>query len=1120
MKTETRLTRRVQSGVVKMQTIAIRKVAWCVVLTVALWCMESAKSATVVWKAPNVQVYTGLAYESLEFENPLTGTEQVLGHPVLDWRDADYNPSPFNGQYEDWSVYTAGGWIDGCETEIWMREAGQYIWTTTSVPSKVVTVHLFGDDNDGVAGIYVDDRLIARVSMAHPVGETALLIVRGLANVTHTIKVACESPDVAVLGAAALAEKPLKWDQPPVWATNSVFYGWNQISAEGYTTAADDWVCMSTNPITMVRWWGSFVDWVSNTPPPTRPTQFEICFWTDVPAGVDAPYSHPGILLKSIVCVPRTCEFAGWDYDPRTGQHEACFKFEAQLTPEQYFYQGPSNTIYWISIRARYDQGSPLQWVWGWKTRPRDPNSPAPDAAVISCEPPPPWTPILWPDTNTQWDLAFELVSDYELGFQKWYQPPDLSTNGMDVNITHVYQVMPLPGYVAGDDYLCTEPGWVTNITIWGSWSNDIVASPLPTFHVGIHEDIPATPTNYSRPGKTLWSRTFGPGTYQYSLYATNLEEWWFTPSDQARPAGDHACVQVNFSVPTPTAFYQAGSQTNPKVYWLIVQAQWTNQFIPGVFGWKTSTQHWNDAAVWANAVMPDSPTWFELLYPIRHPQAGQRVDLAFRLSGSRRIYEPKWSQPPVSSNAPVGYNGWNELSVYGGAQIVVDDWVCLSTNAVTDIRWWGSFIGWNTTNTPPQMPDAFMFTIWTDVPAGLLEPFSHPGTCVWAHLCTNYACYFVGWDLDPRNPTAPPEACFKFECDLFGNEFRQPGSSNIYWLSIAAVYHDQVVTNAWGWKTRPRDTNSLAPDGAVRIFEPTAPTVGSVYLQGEPVTWPWPTNLWDMAFQLSTRATDQQDFGDAPRQYPTKLVNTGARHYILPGFCLGTQIDAEPDGQPTTDAQGDDFTGLIDDEDGVQMYGFDFQNTRLVVGHSYTVTVELTSSLGAGKLDAWIDFDRSGSWENTEKIFDNVTLSPGPNMLNFTVPRTARLGPTYARFRLSTAGGLPPFGAAADGEVEDYRVYLTQFSHITNILITNITVIPRMNPTTQQVAIVEWIAETNVHYQLQGLSEFPPGMTNLLWFDIGPEVIGPTNFQTDTTSVIQSQRFYRVIAPWVVWPD
>ena len=38
-------------------------------------------------------------------------------------------------------------------------------------------------------------------------------------------------------------------------------------------------------------------------------------------------------------------------------------------------------------------------------------------------------------------------------------------------------------------------------------------------------------------------------------------------------------------------------------------------------------------------------------------------------------------------------------------------------------------------------------------------------------------------------------------------------------------------------------------------------------------------------------------------------------------------------------------------------------------------------------------------------------------------MPAGATVGVTYARFRLSTAGGLQPFGFAPDGEVEDYRV-------------------------------------------------------------------------------------------------
>ena len=46
-----------------------------------------------------------------------------------------------------------------------------------------------------------------------------------------------------------------------------------------------------------------------------------------------------------------------------------------------------------------------------------------------------------------------------------------------------------------------------------------------------------------------------------------------------------------------------------------------------------------------------------------------------------------------------------------------------------------------------------------------------------------------------------------------------------------------------------------------------------------------------------------------------------------------------------------------------------------------------------------------------------------GTNELSFEVPSTSALGATYARFRLSSSGGLAPTGLAPDGEVEDYLV-------------------------------------------------------------------------------------------------
>ena len=77
--------------------------------------------ATLISKAANATVYFGLPSASLEFENPLAGTETVIGHAVLEWRDADYAAGPPTW-YDDWNVNLAGGIIDGDANEIWMRD--------------------------------------------------------------------------------------------------------------------------------------------------------------------------------------------------------------------------------------------------------------------------------------------------------------------------------------------------------------------------------------------------------------------------------------------------------------------------------------------------------------------------------------------------------------------------------------------------------------------------------------------------------------------------------------------------------------------------------------------------------------------------------------------------------------------------------------------------------------------------------------------------------------------------------------------------------------------------------------------------------------------------------------
>ncbi len=159
-------------------------------------------------------------------------------------------------------------------------------------------------------------------------------------------------------------------------------------------------------------------------------------------------------------------------------------------------------------------------------------------------------------------------------------------------------------------------------------------------------------------------------------------------------------------------------------------------------------------------------------------------------------------------------------------------------------------------------------------------------------------------------------------------------------------------------------------------------------------------------------------DFGDAPDGdggYPTLLINNGARHLINLGVFMGSLVDGDPDGQPNNDATGDDDDGSSDE------HGIDFVGP--LVAHSFPASVRVSVN-AIGKLNAWIDFNRDGDWDDdSDRIFADEPLVPGPNNLSFITPAESIAGQTFARFRFSTQGGLGPIGPALDGEVEDYAV-------------------------------------------------------------------------------------------------
>ena len=166
-------------------------------------------------------------------------------------------------------------------------------------------------------------------------------------------------------------------------------------------------------------------------------------------------------------------------------------------------------------------------------------------------------------------------------------------------------------------------------------------------------------------------------------------------------------------------------------------------------------------------------------------------------------------------------------------------------------------------------------------------------------------------------------------------------------------------------------------------------------------------------------------DFGDAPDSYGTSLASNGARHNISSdtNLYLGvTPPDAEVDGQPSDTADGD---GADDSE--LTLPGLSEGDT------SYTILADNITAAGSGTLHAWVDFDKSGSFELDEYQSVEVTDGNSAGDLTWTGITTSAAGDTYVRLRLTsdTLTDDPrtanvderALGIANDGEVEDYQI-------------------------------------------------------------------------------------------------
>ncbi len=186
------------------------------------------------------------------------------------------------------------------------------------------------------------------------------------------------------------------------------------------------------------------------------------------------------------------------------------------------------------------------------------------------------------------------------------------------------------------------------------------------------------------------------------------------------------------------------------------------------------------------------------------------------------------------------------------------------------------------------------------------------------------------------------------------------------YWLDITAVCTDPIDPAYWRWQESSRTCHPFCVVQWKKHYPIQAYGI-QLYGPMKPIS--------DMAFMITSAPAPEIDLGDAnDPTYPTLLINNGAAHIMDATIYLGNAIDAEPDGQPTADAKGDDNNGSPDDEDGINFL------SAFTPGGSVLIDINASAD---GYVNAWIDYDGNGSWaEANEQIFTDQSVVAGSNFL------------------------------------------------------------------------------------------------------------------------------------------
>jgi hypothetical protein len=601
-----------------------------------------------------------------------------------------------------------------------------------------------------------------------------------------------------------------------------------------------------------------------------------------------------------------------------------------------------------------------------------------------------------------------------------WPQLPDLGFTGIDIGLSRT---------TLGDDFKCTATGPIRDIHFWGSFRDDLLPKEGPdslVLELSIYSDVPARDNNWSRPGNLLWTRTFRAGEYSVRKVHEGPEDWYDPVTGTYLTANHRQTWQYNFCIDRDPYVQQEGT-----IYWLVVNDLSAN--INYTLGWKTTAPQygWNDSMVF---LVSDKEGWIALAYPKAHPLSTQPLGLAFVITGDPAPQYDLGDAPDSSNNVaggtmqaypgvtayfPTVYQGGSPP--YGPMHRQPRDMFYLGTSVSLEAE---ADVGSDedTVNNLDPRNDAANrdgaddgLQLPVDLPACQTTTVDYVVTSTSPQPTRAYVNLWCDWnrDGDWDDALVCPDGSRVIEWAVQNHAISLPGPGTYTFTSPTFVCWHPAGGDLDPLWVRLMITEQSVPAGiliaGVRGIGGEGLAAGFRY--GE-------TEDYLIRPTLIARPL-KYDWGDAPETaaaagYPTLAASNGARHVPV-GPWLGDDRDmpdSEPDGQPDAWATGDNLGGT-DDENGVSI-------PPLTQGEPASATVEVNG--GGGVVQAWIDFNGDRTWQAGEMIH-NGFLPDGVHTLPFMVPSTAATGQTFARFRISTQGGLEPTGIARDGEVEDHAV-------------------------------------------------------------------------------------------------